>query len=278
MSNSQKISIILPVYNTLPYLKQCIESVINQSHRNIELVIIDDDSTDGSWEVIQSYAKVDKRIVCKRNERNSGVSYTANKAITLTTATYIARIDSDDYMEAHRLEKQLSYMLSNPDYVMIGSQVDLVDENGNFRHKMVYPKTHKDVCDTIFSFHPFATNSILVNTEMLPDNFRWYDPKLKIAEDLDMYFRLLPLGKVGNLPETLTITRERSGSLMRTNYAETFKAISAVRMRAITIYGIYPTLKQQIIMKIQWMAIQIVPTKILMPIFISLKTLLLKVN
>ena len=111
----KKISIIVPVYNVEKYVDNCISSILNQSYKNIELIIIDDKSTDDSYEIISKYSK---KAIILQNKKNSGLSYTRNVGLDKATGDYISFIDSDDYIPENfyeelinsRKEKYIKYM------------------------------------------------------------------------------------------------------------------------------------------------------------------------
>ena len=98
------ISIIIPVYNTAKYVGKCIESVINQSYKNLEIIIIDDASTDGSYDICKDYADTDRRIKIIHNENNIGLSGSRNVGIDISKGKYIAFVDSDDYITRKYVE------------------------------------------------------------------------------------------------------------------------------------------------------------------------------
>lgn len=103
-----KVSIIIPVYNSSYYLKKCIESVLEQTYKHIEIIIVDDCSTDNSFDIIEEYSKSDERIVPLRMRKNSGPSATRNFGLVHCTGDYIGFIDSDDYVELTYIETLLN--------------------------------------------------------------------------------------------------------------------------------------------------------------------------
>ena len=113
------VSIIMPVYNAKKYLKKSIESVINQSYKNWELIIINDKSTDGSKLIIEEFIKKDSRIKIINNDKNSGCYVSLNKGIQCSIGKYIARLDADDYMDKHKLEKQIKYLDLHPNKMLV---------------------------------------------------------------------------------------------------------------------------------------------------------------
>lgn len=123
-----KISIIISVYNTEKYLEKCLDSVINQTYQNLEIILVDDCSKDKSLKIIEKYAKKDKRIVVLKNEQNIGLASSRNKALDIATGDYIGFIDSDDYIEEDYYKVLASYMKESD---LVVCDINLVYEKGN---------------------------------------------------------------------------------------------------------------------------------------------------
>lgn len=105
-----KISVIIPVYNVEKYLRQCLDSVINQTYKNLEIICINDASTDNSLEILKEYAQKDSRIILLDNEVNLHVGISRNRGLEIATGEYIHFLDSDDWMELDAYEKLVSYI------------------------------------------------------------------------------------------------------------------------------------------------------------------------
>ncbi|MGJ8684764.1 MAG: glycosyltransferase [Nonlabens sp.] len=121
------LSVVIPVYNGGEYLKEAIDSVLSQTYKEFELIILNDGSTDNSEEIILSYD--DSRIVYVKHE-NIGLSKTLNKGIQLAKGVYIARMDADDVCLPTRFEKQIEYLLKNPETVLLGGGIIRMDKDG----------------------------------------------------------------------------------------------------------------------------------------------------
>lgn len=125
-----KISVIMPAYNAEKYIGEAVESVLNQTYENLELLIIDDCSTDGTFQLLECIAKKDSRIKIFRNEKNLGVADTRNRGFEIADGEYSALIDSDDVWRREKLEKQIELMIRQGIDVSYCSY-GLIDENGN---------------------------------------------------------------------------------------------------------------------------------------------------
>jgi len=128
------VSIVMPNYNSEKYLRNCIESVLQQTYKNFEFIIIDDNSTDTSREIINSYT--DERITLQCLSKNNQICNALNKGLSLAKGEYIARIDSDDIWHYDKLEKQIQFLESSPGYKACFSHVNIIDTDGkNINHK-----------------------------------------------------------------------------------------------------------------------------------------------
>ena len=120
MIKNSKVSVIMAVYNGEKYLKPAIESILNQTVKNFEFIMIDDVSKEGSLEILKKFSKKDKRIKILRNKINIGLAKSLNRAIKLSKGEFIARMDVDDISLSERLEFQLKFLNENPDYAFCG--------------------------------------------------------------------------------------------------------------------------------------------------------------
>ena len=147
------VSIILSVYNDEKYIDKCLESIINQSFKNFELIVINDGSTDGSLNKIQSFE--DERIRLF-SQKNSGLPESLNKAINLSRGKYIARIDADDICFNNRIESQFYYMERNPNVDILGSNAMIIDEAGQTLNQKKVLSHSEDIYLSAHLFCPLS--------------------------------------------------------------------------------------------------------------------------
>lgn len=133
------VSIITPMYNSEKYIGKTIESVLNQTYKNWEMLIINDCSTDNGADIVKKYQKLDKRIKLFNNSINKGVSYSRNYGIEIATGKYIAFLDSDDLWKNNKLQKQISFMEEN-DIILSYSAYEKINEDGSKRGIIKVPK------------------------------------------------------------------------------------------------------------------------------------------
>lgn len=214
------ISVILPVYNGVPYLDEAIKSILSQTYSNFEFIIINDGSTDNSLEIINRYKSIDDRIKVISRE-NRGLIASLNEGIEKSEGTYIARIDQDDVSLPRRLEVQLNYMLKNHldicggDFTNIDAQNDVLQE-----HKV--PKTESEIIITLATNMPFAHSCVMIKKSFLSTNNLKYGLNgYRNAEDLDLWILMYENGaKFGNVDENILKYRILSSSMSRTNRKE----------------------------------------------------------
>lgn len=205
MNNKPLVSVVMPVYNGEKFLPQAIESILNQTYKNFEFIIIDDASTDGSFEIIKKYAKKDKRIKFMRNKKNLGQTEALINSKKLIKGKYFFKMDSDDIANPKRLEKQVNFLENNQNYIIVGSNLKVIDENSKLIGYRFYPRTDEEIRKTIFFKSPFAHPTICFRTSIISRIF--YDNIFKYAEDYYLWFKFLKVGKGYNLDDLLVSYR-----------------------------------------------------------------------
>jgi glycosyltransferase involved in cell wall biosynthesis len=164
MSTSPLISVIMPVYNTERFVGEAIQSILDQTFQNFELIIIDDGSTDASWEIIQKYVAQDQRIRAYQNEDNQRLVFTRNIALSKvsTNSNYIAICDADDTVSPQWLQETYNYMESQPNISAVGIDLQYMDVDGNLGKEYHYPKTSQAKKNAIFRMSPLSHGGSLI--------------------------------------------------------------------------------------------------------------------
>ncbi len=157
--NQPLISIGMPIYNPGQLLREAVLSILNQTHQNWELLIIDDQSTDQALENIQASGLLnDSRIKIYKNEQNIGLAASLNKCIELAKGEYFARMDQDDISMPDRFERQLAYLKEHPDVDLIATRVMTINSRGEITGSLPYALEHKDLCSkpwrSVYMPHP----------------------------------------------------------------------------------------------------------------------------
>lgn len=204
-----KISIITPAYNSEKFLGQTINSVLWQTYKNWEMIIVDDKSTDSTYEVAKKYAEKDSRIKVIQAEENGGAGAARNIAMDHASGKYYAFIDADDLWVPERLEKQIKFMKDN-DYAITYSSFILIDEEGNPKNKG-YTKAVKEL-----DYKSFMKNTQVSMDALIIDVSKTGRPPMPkergVREDFEMHVALLKKGfKYNGLDEILSFYRVRDG-------------------------------------------------------------------
>lgn len=200
------ISVIMSNYNTpLPYLKQSIDSILNQTYSNIELIIIDDGSTDNSLDFIKSYDDSRIKLIC--NEKNIGLTRSLNKGLEVCTGEYIARMDTDDICYPERFEIQSKYMREHPDTIVCGSWAIAIDEDGNYTgRKMFETLLDRELyrVNLLFGNRPVLRHpSAFFNHSLLMKYSIKYNEKYRYAQDYRMWIDCSQYADCTIIPEIL---------------------------------------------------------------------------
>lgn len=184
------ITVILPVYNSIKYIKECLDSISKQTFTDWKLLIFDDGSTDGTLEYLEDWVKSeDRAFLYKRNQ-----SYIANlnEGIDLSDTKYIARMDADDIMYPERLQTQFKFMEAHTDIDLVCSSVECIKEDGssNGYFGAFFPEQIMDASDLMF-MNQIVHPSVLIRTESIKKNNIRYNEEFKYAEDWEMWTHML---------------------------------------------------------------------------------------
>lgn len=209
-THTPKVTVLMAVYNCADYLQSAIDSVLNQTFEDFEFIIINDGSSDSSVAIINS--NTDPRIKVIHNEANLGLIGSLNKGIEAASGKYIARTDCDDLLEPERLRKQVAMLDQHDDIVILGSWMQLIDENGNDMQVWHYPSTDPEIRWASLFNTAIGHPSAMFRTEIAKQNFG-YSIDFLYAEDYDLWTRLSEVGRLANIPEALQKYRIHGGSV-----------------------------------------------------------------
>lgn len=269
--NQPLISVILPVHNADRYLVEALESLRYQSYPHFEVIAIDDASTDLSYKILRNYAQIDPRFRIYRNKTNLKIAKTLNFGLKKAKGHFIARMDADDVAMPTRFQKQVNFLQKHPGVVVVGGQCLTIDKDGQITGKKLFPTGHIAISELMYTANPLQHPSIMINRDLLPQNFAWYNPHLIPAEDLDLYFRLGKFGLFANLKSTVLMYRQHGDSETFKNPKFTFKITQKVRQLAINKYGYKPSLKSKVLSLAQSFVLTILPSSLVFPVYTYLR-------
>jgi glycosyltransferase involved in cell wall biosynthesis len=200
----------MPVYNCARYLKQSVKSILNQTYKDFEFLIINDGSTDNAEEIISGFK--DSRINYKKIE-HKGTSAALNYGINTASGNWIARIDTDDLNVPARLEKQAAFISGNPDYDIISSWSVYFKEPHRILFFLKEPVEHPDIHKYLNLHNPINSSSVIYRKNVIKK--AKYNENFDTYEDFELFFRIRDEVKFYNIPEFLSYTRMRVGSRTR---------------------------------------------------------------
>ena len=236
-AKTPEISIIMPAYNASAFGAEAIESMLAQTFRDFELLIIDDASTDDTNEML--LARRDPRVYLHRNEANLGVTATLNKLLGMARGKYIARMDADDISHPERLHAQLSHMKNNPDVWVCGSFFSFLHADGQTNVVQVPVKNDAIRAGLLFGnnlAHPF----VMLHGDKFREHGLLYDKTVKLAQDYALWLHIacdFPEAKFSNLPLVLGQYRHHPSSISMSKKEEQFNSMLTSQMYALKRLG-----------------------------------------
>lgn len=225
-----KVSVVMSVYNEEKYLQESIESVLHQTLKDFEFVVINDASTDNSARILEKIAVNDERLRIINNEKRLGLTKSLNIAIINSKGKYIARMDADDVALPERLERQILHLEKNPSIGLIGTSFYEIDEHSRILGEVYMPETDLMIRKKIFKFNPFFHSSITIPRTVF-EKVGLYNEEFQYAQDYELWFRILRSYKGINLNELLMKRRKHKQTLthkkLQQQYYFSYKACQA---------------------------------------------------
>ena len=208
------ISVIMATYNTeIPMLKEAVDSILNQTFRDFEFLIIDDGTTNGSDAFLNAIR--DERVRIIRNSENIGITKSLNVGLKQAKGKYIARMDADDISLPPRLEKEFAYMEAHPDVILCGTSVGILDEENNLSPlKTFRPRDMEEYRIELLFINPGPSHpTAFFRHESLLEHHILYDEKLIYAQDYGMWETISHYGRIFTLEETLLYRRRHRNQI-----------------------------------------------------------------
>lgn len=213
------VSVIMSVYNGETHLAQAIESIIKQTYKAIEFIIIDDASTDNSPAILKEFAERDQRIRVMRNQENIGLTRSLNKGLRICHGEFIARQDADDFSSPERIAKQVYFMTCNPDVMLLGTSGCLMDEKGKVLHNERVVSGTNRLRKLIIKKNQFFHGSVMIRKSCL-SKIGLYNEEFRSGQDYDLFLRIAENYAIENLWETLYHYRITSTAISMTKTKE----------------------------------------------------------
>jgi len=223
------VSVLLAVHNDARFLREAIDSILSQTLGDLELLVIDDASTDDTPAVLA--AVEDQRLVVLRNDEQAGLATALNRGLDRASGAFVARLDADDVALPERLERQVERLRADSDTAVVGSAVTDLDEQGRRGRTHLLPSGATPLRWHALFSSPFFHPTVLVDREALAANGLRYDTTYLESEDYDLWTRLFACADGDNLREPLVLKRVHAGqaSQRRGDVQESFQRRVALR-------------------------------------------------
>lgn len=236
MNHQPKITVFMAVYNGEKYLKEAINSILHQTFKNFELLIINDGSTDKSIQIIESYD--DPRIRLLHNEKNMGIVKTRNRGIKESREKYIAIMDQDDISLPRRLAKQVEFMENHPEIGVLGTWTKVLKQKYQFIAR--YYPNHDEIKASLIFSSTMAHPSIMLRKEALEKHGFKYNNDFK-TEDYELWTRMIDHTKFANLQKTFLVYRKHEGSICDQGSSTIEANTMVIRLKLLEYLGLSPT-------------------------------------
>lgn len=229
------VSVLMPVHNGAPWVRDAVESILTQTLEDLELIVIDDGSTDATPELLGCVR--DPRLRVERRGR-AGLTRALNLALGLARGALIARLDADDAALRERLERQRAFLDAHADVGLLGTGAREVDEAGRTVREVRPPADDAAIRRALIRRNPFVHSSVMMRRSVL-ERVGGYDEALPVAQDYDLWMRMGRVTRLANLPEALVLRRLLPGRVSAVRDDERLRAEARVRWRAVR-GGAYP--------------------------------------
>ncbi len=232
------ISVLMSVYNNEDTVERAVRSILEQTHKDFEFIIIDDGSFDGSSEVLETLADQDDRIILVHQE-NIGLTPSLNKAAFMAKGEFLARLDGDDFALPRRLEKQIFMFERDPELVLLGSNSVDIYEDGRRENWGYY--SDDDIVERVKLCTPFPHSSVMMRASNF-ETVGGYNEAMQTSQDMELWMRMAKMGKISMIEEPLIERSVHSQAISSRRKFQQFKDSYGARRRLYEgspLYALY---------------------------------------
>jgi glycosyltransferase involved in cell wall biosynthesis len=192
------VSVILPVHNDEATLSSCLDSLLSQTYKDLEIIVIDDHSKDSSNRILKTYKKRDSRLKLFRNVKHYGMTITMNRALSRAKGQFIAFMQPSDTCTIDRIKRQVALFFQNPKIVAAGTQCVFIDENGKTQEKSMFPTNHEKIVHTLFNGVTMQYETAIINRFRIPKDLLKFSPTKANLLFSDLFAKLQQYGQFAN--------------------------------------------------------------------------------
>lgn len=241
MSADPVVTVLMPMFNARLYLRAAVESILVQTFRDFEFLVIDDASTDGGGDELAGFG--DSRIWLLRNHENLGVAASLNRGLSLARGKYIARMDADDISMPRRLEHQVAFMDAHPEVGISGGWIQLFGGR-ELPHTARVPTDHQEIAAYMVFENPMCHMTVMMRRNFLDHFDLRYDPVFSRSEDYELWTRAITCFPMANLGEVFVRVRRHGGSVTRENWGQVTDQTETILARMVKEIGVVATAEE----------------------------------
>jgi len=229
------VSVVIPCRNAEAFVEKAVRSVMQQSYPELEIIIVDDCSTDKSGLILKQLQCQDSRIIVLENEKNLRIAKTLNTAIAHSSGQYIARMDADDICFEHRIEKQVQFLEKHANIALCSGNFLKIDEHDKVIGRVVFQGNDAELRAELLFYCPFAHPAVMMRRTAL-DETGLYDD-FAPAEDYELWLRMAERFTLANIPENLIYYRKHANNETLTQKSKLANALLDIVQRHAKIFG-----------------------------------------
>ncbi|MDD5050824.1 MAG: glycosyltransferase [Candidatus Pacebacteria bacterium] len=228
------VTVLMPVYNCEKFLKEAMQSVLDQTYENIEFLIIEDGSADRTSNVISSFSDPRIKVIC--HEKNEGLIRSLNEGLRIASGAYIARMDGDDKMLPNRIREQVEYMEKNTRVGICGTWIRILGTNSIGRYRAKKDETRARL---LFN-SPLAHPSVILRTKLFRDKNLTYSLAFPHAEDYELWTRVILHAEIVNIPKVLLLYRRHESQVSKLYRDDQIESTLKASLNLLATYNIRP--------------------------------------
>lgn len=232
------VSIILPVRNQERFLNESINSLLKQTYKNIEIIVVNDNSTDNSGSILRKF-KNKKKIRIIQNKKQYGIAVSLNRGVRKSRGEFIAFMDAQDLCSRNRLQKQVAYLINNPKTVAVGTCGFLIDKKSIKRGKFIFPKDNTSIYQSLMTGFSMQFETAMINTTLLPKDIIYFQKNTYPLYFSEMFVKLLPYGLFANLEKFLYYKRQ--SKIRHWQRIKQYPSLFKLFLKSKTLYNYHPS-------------------------------------
>lgn len=230
------ISIILPVCNAGAIVSSSLKSLLSQTHKNIEVIAIDDHSKDSSYEVLKKFQKKDKRIRLYRNKKRYGLAVSLNRAVKKAHGDFVAFMGSDGASTAKRIQEQLEYLLAHSKVAAVGTQCFFLNEKNKKVGTSTFPEENEEIKQTLLPCYSIQPETVMINRSILPKDILYFKKNAYPFIYSDVFMKFLSYAQLANLPKPLYYYRKSTTIISKAQSVKSLFYLSKLWLKSLAIY------------------------------------------